>query len=56
MVVMLAGGTPLLMTGLMLFVSFLMILSGYTKKRLELRAPICPVCHRPRKQCVCHWL
>ncbi|MGN6796682.1 MAG: hypothetical protein ACTHKS_00880 [Gaiellaceae bacterium] len=53
---MLSAGTSLLTTGLMLFVSFLMILSGYTKKRLELRSPVCPVCRRERKRCVCRWL
>ena len=43
-------------TGVILFVSFLMILSGHTKKRLELRSPICPICHCEKKRCICRWL
>ena len=43
-------------TGVVLFVSFLIVMSGHAKKRLELRSPICPICHRERKHCICHWL
>ncbi len=43
-------------TGVVLFVSFLLIMSGHAKKRLELRSAICPICRRERKRCICHWL
>ena len=54
--VMLATTTPLMTTGVVLFVSFLLIVSGHAKKRLELKSPICPICHRERKYCICSWL
>jgi hypothetical protein len=41
---------------LLFFASLLMILSGRMTKRLVKREPVCPVCHRERKRCTCHWL
>jgi hypothetical protein len=53
---MLFAATPPLTTGILLFVSFLLVMSGRTKKKLEPRSPTCRVCHRDRKHCTCHWL
>ena len=54
--VMLSTGTPLLTTGVLLFVSFLLVLSGHAKKRLVFKSAICPICHHERKRCTCRCL
>lgn len=36
--------------------SFLMVLAGVGKKRLQWRAVECSVCHHPRSSCTCRWL
>jgi len=36
--------------------SFLMIVAGVGKKRLQWRTIECPVCHHPRGSCTCRWL
>jgi len=48
-------GTPLLTSGIVLFVSFLLVLSGQTKKRLVLKTSTCPVCRRAKKHGTCRW-
>lgn len=36
--------------------SYLMTAAGTAKKHLVWKGQICPVCHRERRSCTCHWL
>ena len=47
---------PLALEAAILLASLFMVLLGINWKRLAWRSVDCPVCHRPRRSCICKWL